>query len=165
MLTILVVFAYYLISMIGLGFARQGTISPWAGVWLADFIFALAGAFLLWRAGATVRWNSRRYILRGIRCASSSKRSGVSCCAAEIMTLSNAPLNAAACSAPASLCCWTTYILRDFFVYMLLITSSFLMLLLVFTVFDLLGDILRNQISPLIVGAYLLNVVPSFFTA
>jgi len=35
-------------------------------------------------------------------------------------------------------------------------------LLLVFTLFELIGDILRNGISPLIVGEYLLNVTPFF---
>ena len=43
-----------------------------------------------------------------------------------------------------------------------MILSTFLILLLVFTLFELLGDILRNQISPLIVGEYLLNVSPYF---
>ena len=43
-----------------------------------------------------------------------------------------------------------------------MIVAAFLMLLLVFTLFELLSDILRNQISPLTVGEYLLNVVPYF---
>jgi len=43
-----------------------------------------------------------------------------------------------------------------------LLPVTFLMLLLVFTLFELLGDILRNQISPVVVGAYLLNVSPYF---
>ena len=43
-----------------------------------------------------------------------------------------------------------------------MIVASFLMLLQVFTLFELLGDILRNRISPLIVGEYLLNVAPFF---
>jgi len=40
--------------------------------------------------------------------------------------------------------------------------ASFLVLLLVFTLFELLGDILKHHVSPLVVGAYLLNVVPYF---
>ncbi len=36
------------------------------------------------------------------------------------------------------------------------------MLLLVFTLFELLGDILRNGVSALVVGEYLLNVTPYF---
>src|SRR6185437_5999608 len=33
---------------------------------------------------------------------------------------------------------------------------------LIFTVFELLGDILKNQASPYVVGEYLLNVTPYF---
>src|SRR5262249_16838156 len=54
------------------------------------------------------------------------------------------------------------YVLRDFGMNLAMVLGAFLMLLLVFTLFELLGDILRNQISPLIVGAYLLNVSPYF---
>ena len=49
------------------------------------------------------------------------------------------------------------YVLRDFFVYLGMILSSFLVLLLVFTLFELLGDILRNQTPPTVVAEYLLN--------
>jgi LPS export ABC transporter permease LptG len=54
------------------------------------------------------------------------------------------------------------YVLRDFVINFVMITSTFLVLVLVFTLFELLGDILRNQISPLVVGEYLLNVSPYF---
>jgi LPS export ABC transporter permease LptG len=54
------------------------------------------------------------------------------------------------------------YVLRDFGMNLAMVVAAFLMLLLVFTLFELLGDILRNQISPLVVGAYLLNVSPYF---
>src|SRR5208282_2124920 len=49
-LTILLVFLYYSISLIGVSFARQGRLSPAAGVWLADFVFLLGGVFLLWQS-------------------------------------------------------------------------------------------------------------------
>ena len=52
--------------------------------------------------------------------------------------------------------------LRDFALYLAMIVGTFLMLLLVFTLFELLGDILRNQVSPVTVGEYLLNVIPYF---
>src|SRR5206468_8901299 len=52
------------------------------------------------------------------------------------------------------------FLLRDFFVYLGLILATFLVLTLVFTLFELLGDILRNQTSPLVVAEYLLNVTP-----
>jgi LPS export ABC transporter permease LptG len=52
------------------------------------------------------------------------------------------------------------YVLRDFFVYLGMILSAFLVLLLVFTLFELLGDILRNQTPFFVVAEYLLNVAP-----
>jgi len=41
-----------------------------------------------------------------------------------------------------------------------MILSTFLVLLLVFTLFELLGDILRNQTPFIVVAEYLLNVSP-----
>src|SRR5260370_37030631 len=52
------------------------------------------------------------------------------------------------------------YVLRDFFVYLGLILSTFLVLVIVFTLFELLGDILRNQVPATVVAEYLLNVAP-----
>src|SRR5579859_2928798 len=49
-LTILLVFAYYVVSLIGVSFARQGKVSPWFGAWLADIAFFALGLFLLLRA-------------------------------------------------------------------------------------------------------------------
>ena len=49
-LTILLVFLYYSISLIGVSFAKQGRLSPAAGVWLADLVFLAGGIFLLWRS-------------------------------------------------------------------------------------------------------------------
>src|SRR5579871_6831610 len=49
-LTILLVFVYYVISLIGVSLARQGQVSPWFGAWLADLAFLSVGLFLLFRA-------------------------------------------------------------------------------------------------------------------
>src|SRR6201997_2883343 len=49
-LTILLVFAYYVVSLIGVSFARQGKVVPWFGAWLADLVFLGLGIFLLLRA-------------------------------------------------------------------------------------------------------------------
>src|SRR5208283_6016991 len=54
------------------------------------------------------------------------------------------------------------YVLRGFAFYLALVAGAFVTLLLVFTLFELLSDILRNQVSPLTVGEYLLNVTPYF---
>jgi LPS export ABC transporter permease LptG len=52
------------------------------------------------------------------------------------------------------------YVLGDFFIYLGMIVAAFLVLLLVFTLFELLGDILRNQTPAIVVAEYLLNVSP-----
>src|SRR5437870_1903563 len=49
-LTILLVFAYYSVTLIGVSLARHGEISPAAGAWLADIVCFVCGAFLMWRA-------------------------------------------------------------------------------------------------------------------
>ena len=46
-LTILLVFAYYVVSLIGVSLARQGKVSPWFGAWLADLVFLGLAVFLL----------------------------------------------------------------------------------------------------------------------
>src|SRR5256714_4254177 len=46
-LTILLVFAYYSVSLVGVSLARQSRVSPALGAWLADIVFFLTGGFLL----------------------------------------------------------------------------------------------------------------------
>lgn len=160
-LTILLVFAYYSASLVGVSLARQGKVSPAVGVWLANVVFFLGGAFLLWRV-------ERRPFeighFRGIWGRIKERFQGTGG-----IGLRRSPEDAFARAArrrrvfsarfPTIL---DDYVLRDFLVYLAMILATFLMLLLVFTLFELLGDILRNQVSPLIVGAYLLNVAPYF---
>ena len=49
-LTILLVFAYYVVSLVGVSLARQGRVTPWFGAWLADFVFLALALILLLRA-------------------------------------------------------------------------------------------------------------------
>ncbi len=46
-LTIVLVFVYYFLSLTGVSLARQGKISPFLGVWAANIIFAVFGLLLL----------------------------------------------------------------------------------------------------------------------
>jgi LPS export ABC transporter permease LptG/LPS export ABC transporter permease LptF len=158
-LTIVLVLTYYSVTLTGISFGRQGKIPASLGAWLADIVFFLAGALLLWRAErkpfelAWGRWNplkaslteGRGTLLRRYRPQDALKRAE----RRRVFSLTFPTL-------------LDDYVLRDFMVYLLLVMGGFVLLLLVFTVFDLLGDILRNQVSPLVVGAYLLNVAPFF---
>jgi len=171
-LTILLVFLYYSISLIGVSFARQGHLSPAAGVWLADFVFLVGGVFLLWQSErrpielTVLRSWFRISWFKGS--SSTSQKPGLppalngeSRPAGRESIFSRVPKRRRLFNLhfPTIL---DDYVLRGFTLYFAMIVAAFLMLLLVFTLFELLSDILRNQISPLTVGEYLLNVAPYF---
>jgi LPS export ABC transporter permease LptF/LPS export ABC transporter permease LptG len=154
-LTILLVFGYYFVSLIGVSLARQGRVSPWLGAWLADLVFLAGGVFLLWRADkrpfelASLRFSPHQLEpLHGKRPRNRKET------AFERVSTRRRVFRA---SFPTLL---DDSVLGDFFLYLGIILSAFLVLLLVFTLFELLGDILRNQIPPLVVAEYLLNVAP-----
>ena len=160
-LTIGLVFAYYSVSLIGVSLARQGKVTPALGVWLADIVFFIGGAILLWLAErGLLEVVSLRGWWQRVRGHSPAVNP-----LAGFGRREDAFERAAArkrvffSQFPTVL---DDYILRDFSVYLGLIIGTFLMLLLIFTLFELLGDILRNGVSPLIVGEYLLNVTPYF---
>jgi LPS export ABC transporter permease LptF/LPS export ABC transporter permease LptG len=156
-LTILLVFGYYFISLLGVSLARQGRVSPGVGVWLADFVFLMGGLFLLWRAERrpiemSLRLGSKlaKSWKNGARLAASSRKDDVF----ERVSTRRRVFSA---SFPTLL---DDYVMRDFFVYLGMILTTFLVLVTVFTLFELLGDILRNQTPTLVVAEYLLNVAP-----
>ncbi len=151
-ITILLVFLYYSISLIGVSFARQGRVSPGVGVWLADFVFLIGGAFLLWQSERRpIELTALRSWVRGWT-KKASLAQPLKSAVVERRHLFNLRF-------PTIL---DDYVLRDFTLYLAMIAGSFVMLLLVFTLFELFGDILRNQVSLLVVGEYLLNVTPYF---
>jgi len=176
-LTILLVFLYYSISLIGVSFAKQGRLNPAAGVWLADFVFLVGGAFLLWQSERRpIELASIRSWFKFSRVGSSTASLDASS-APGLSTLATNGESSRAARSESILTRWPRrwrlfnlrfptilddYVLRNFTLFFSMIVATFLMLLLVFTLFELLGDILRNQISPLTVGEYLLNVVPYF---
>ena len=168
-LTILLVFLYYSVSLIGVSLARQSRVSPAAGVWLADFVFFLGGAFLLWQS-------ERRPISFWFRASKTQADSATAPAATREAALPASVLDRKVLAQRESSrrsygrrfmhlrfpTILDDYVLRDFLVYLLMIGGAFVTLLLVFTLFELLGDILRNGVSALVVGEYLLNVTPYF---
>ncbi len=155
-LTILLVFSYYVVSLVGVSLARQGRVPPWFGAWLADIVFFALGLFLLLRAekrpfelGALRGAGKRRQPLLGNGFGLGRREN-----AFERVSTRRRVFSA---SFPTLL---DDYVLRDFFVYLGMILSTFLVLVLVFTLFELLGDILRNKVPPVVVAEYVLNVTP-----
>jgi LPS export ABC transporter permease LptG/LPS export ABC transporter permease LptF len=160
-LTIVLVFVYYFVSLIGVSLARQGKVGPMFGAWLANIAFFAAGAILLWQAerrpialSAIRLWGKRdQHHANGHVPAFRLGRRD----SANAFERASTRRRVFSVSFPTLL---DDYVLRDFFVYLGMILSSFLVLLLVFTLFELLSDILRNQTPFTVVAEYLLNVAP-----
>ncbi|HTC58412.1 MAG TPA: LPS export ABC transporter permease LptF [Candidatus Sulfotelmatobacter sp.] len=159
-LTIVLVFVYYFISLIGVSLAKQGRVTPAFGAWLANLVFFAAALFLLWQAErrplslSAIRPVWKRDKVPGnapVHDRRQRRRDGN---AFERISTRRRVFSA---SFPTLL---DDYVLRDFFLYLGMIVSAFLVLLLVFTLFELLGDILRNQTPAIVVAEYLLNVSP-----
>jgi LPS export ABC transporter permease LptF/LPS export ABC transporter permease LptG len=155
-LTILLVFTYYVISLIGVSLARQGKVSPWFGAWFADLVFLALGLFLLRQAErrpfefAALR-PAKNPLAQGQRITNGRARRE------NAFERASTRKRVFSASFPTLL---DDYVLRDFFIYLGMILSTFLVLVVVFTLFELLGDILRNQIPTTVVAEYLLNVTP-----
>jgi len=160
-LTIALVFLYYFVSLIGVSLARQGKVSPALGAWLANLVFLAAALFLLWQAerrpfalsAVLLSWRRGPTPANGAAQEHARRRRDP----ANVFERVSTRRRVFSASFPTLL---DDYVLRDFFVYLGMILSAFLVLLLVFTLFELLSDILRNQTPFLVVAEYLLNVAP-----
>lgn len=159
-LTITLVFVYYLFSLIGVSLARQGRITPWLGVWGGNLIFFLCGLVLLWRvdhtpteiASISLWWNALRDKLQR---ASQKRADRLNVLAAGSSKAGKRRFGA---KFPLIL---DDMILRDFVMYLVMILATLLILALVFTFFELLTDIVRNKVSAVLLAEYLLNLSPS----
>jgi LPS export ABC transporter permease LptG/LPS export ABC transporter permease LptF len=159
--TILLVFFYYFLSSTGIALGRQNKLPAFFAVWSANFLFAAAGIFLLWQMAsggrllnAITNWAARAPKTRP---EGEKKPAG-----ARLWELFRR---------------WQTrpqrvhergifprildeYVVREFLNTFFLVLAGFVMLMLVFTFFDLVGDILRNHIALSVVGEYLVNLTP-----
>src|SRR5215469_7752740 len=160
-LTIGLVFGYYFISLLGVSLARQGKVPAWLGVWLADLVSLGFGIFLLWRSerrpfdisALKGSWSSlKAKFQRGTLLMPTTSAENVFQRAAKRKRVLSA-------SFPMIL---DDYVLRDFIFNFCLVVGTLVILSLIFTAFELVGDILRNHISLWVVGEYLANVTPYF---
>jgi len=154
--TILLVSLYYLVSTFGVALGQQNRIPAFFAVWSANLIFAAGGICLLWQMAsggrllnAIAAWTSRSpkpsfagAPLGGLRSALQSRTQR----------------GKARSVFPRIL---DEYVVREFLDMFFLVLLAFVLLMLIFTVFELLGDILRHNIAWSTVGEYLINLTPS----
>jgi LPS export ABC transporter permease LptG/LPS export ABC transporter permease LptF len=160
--TIILVFIYYLLSSTGIALGKQNWISAFFAVWSANLLFAAGGLFLLWQMAsggrvlaAVTSWTSRHQKSED----AGPKRVVGGPVRALLNRLQAHPQRKKARNVfPRIL---DEYVVREFFGVFLLVMTGFVMLLLVFTFFEKIGDILRNHIALSMVGEYLVNLTPS----
>jgi len=157
--TILLVVAYYSLSLIGIALGRQNWIPAFFAVWMANILFTTFGAFLLWQMASGGRILNA---IVGLAARSSEPTCEPKPLAASIKKLWSRfkPRNQSVVSRGVFPRILDAYVVREFLKIFFLVLIGFVLLMLVFTAFDLLSDILRNHIQLTTVGAYLLNLTP-----
>jgi LPS export ABC transporter permease LptG/LPS export ABC transporter permease LptF len=161
--TILLAFVYYFLSMTGTALGQQSRLPAFLAVWTANLVFAAAGVFLLWQMATGGRilsamsaWAARLPRFRIPEAADGFPFAGL---LEKLRTRAQRTTRTKPRGVfPRIL---DEYIVREFLTMFFLVLAGFVLLIIVFTFFDLMGDILRNHIALSIVGAYLLNLTPS----
>jgi LPS export ABC transporter permease LptG/LPS export ABC transporter permease LptF len=161
--TLLLVVVYYLLSSIGIQLGHDNKLPAFLAVWSANLLFAAAGTFLLWQmaTGGRILSAIATWIARTPKPVAVAKRGGLA--VTEFIDKLQAHGKNGAKRRPRGVFprIIDEYIVREFATLFVLVLAGFVLLLIVFTFFDLLGDILRNHIALAIVGEYLLNLTPS----
>jgi LPS export ABC transporter permease LptG/LPS export ABC transporter permease LptF len=160
--TIVLVFVYYLLSSTGIALGKQSWLPAFFAVWSANLLFAAGGLFLLWQMASGGR------VLSAITSWVSPWQRIKSALPAKPAVAPLPPLlrrfqrrRRRGQSFGAFPRILDTYVIREFLGTFFLMLAGFVMLILVFTFFELVGDILRNHIALTLIGEYLLNLTPS----
>ena len=176
--TILLVLIYYLLSDFGLAWAKQGRLPAFLGVWLANILFTAAGLFLLSQlaTGGQVLSSVTGWFARspkqkaqdlGTPASTNETPTEDAGWQAELKAryrrrfrpgLGRQLTRFKPRGFPLIL---DEYVLREFLKMFVMVLAGFVLMLLVFTFFDLIGDMLRNHTPVAITGEYLLNLTPS----
>ncbi len=150
-LTIGLVFIYYFFSLTGISLAREGKLPVVAGVWAANIIFAVSGLLLLRRMA-----KGGGMITQFSAIASKFKNTQLLSPKAESLARERGSHERG--RFPLIL---DDYVLREFLTTFAMVLVSLVLILLVFTFFELLGDIIRNRTPLVTVGEYLINLTPN----
>ncbi len=158
--TILLVFVYYILSLTGSTLGHQSRLPASIAVWAANIVFAAAGVFLLWQmaTGGRILSTMTTWAARLPKFEVPANSKGFQLARFLEKLQPRARRTRPRSVFPRIL---DESILREFLAMFVLVLSGFALLMIVFTFFELVGDILRNHIALSIVGEYLLNLTPS----
>jgi LPS export ABC transporter permease LptG/LPS export ABC transporter permease LptF len=161
--TLLLVFLYYFLSSIGVALARSHAVPAALGVWGANLIFTIAGLVLIQQMAsggfgvdllARVGQTFTRLADRLGRKRSHAKIARRTVGDGAAMQRLRRALRI---RFPLIL---DEYVMGAFLRNFFLVLASMIMLFLVFTFFELIGDIIRYRTPLVTVGEYLLNLIP-----
>ena len=162
--TLALVFIYYFLSSVGIALARQGKLPPVLGVWGANILFALAGILLLQqisRGGAILELfaSTGQAITKLVDRLRRNTASGDQLRAHHIGdgAIMQRLRRALRIRFPLIL---DEYVMGTFLRNFALVLISLTILFVIFTFFELIGDILRYRTPLVVIGDYLLNLVP-----
>jgi LPS export ABC transporter permease LptF/LPS export ABC transporter permease LptG len=165
-IAVLLIATYYLLFVTGAGFAREGTLTPAMGIWMADALLAALGIMLLPRMeqfrgesrwlrpmGRMRRWIRLRRLLRA-RARAAAVHAG------RANNGNGAQREASVLSSGSFPLLIDLYLLRRFFYYFWLMMAVFIFLFETFTFFELLDDIARHRVPFLTVVDYFRYLTP-----
>jgi LPS export ABC transporter permease LptF/LPS export ABC transporter permease LptG len=165
LIAVILIASYYLLFVMGAGLARQGTLSPAEGIWIANVVLALLAFSLLPRMEqfrGESRWlrplgyfKSRMRLLRRRKAQARARAT-----AARAANGDRGPQVVVVPDGSSFPRLMDLYILRRFFSYFALLMASFVFLFETVTLFDLLDDIERHRVPFLIVVDYLRYLAP-----
>jgi LPS export ABC transporter permease LptG/LPS export ABC transporter permease LptF len=162
--TLGLVFIYYFLSSVGIALARQGKVSPGLGVWGANILFALAGLLLLQqisRGGAVIELFSSigQAFTRLFDRVRSKRNAGDQPQAQRVGdgAIMQRLRRALRIRFPLIL---DEYVMGSFLRNFFLVLVSLIVLFIIFTFFELIGDILRYRTPLSVVADYLVNLIP-----
>ncbi|HEX9137441.1 MAG TPA: LptF/LptG family permease [Nitrospirota bacterium] len=152
-LSLLVISAYYLLFVSGSRFAEDGRLSPFIGSWGTNLVFLFLAGILIFLHERSLFRISRPHFLDALwlRKAAQVNSAGAA---------SKPPgkfLSVLRLFLPHIL---DEYILRGFFSYLFLSLLAFVIIFIIVTLFELISDIVRNDISPLTTIYYFVFLTP-----
>jgi LPS export ABC transporter permease LptF/LPS export ABC transporter permease LptG len=164
LIAVLLIAGYYLLFIMGAGLARQGTVPPAVGLWMADALLAVAGLALLPQM-EQFRGESRwlqpfgrfRIWVRLVRLRKARARAAAAARSANGARVQSERVAPSGGSFPQLM---DLYLLQRFFFYLALLMAVFVFLFEAFTFFELLDDIARHRVPFLIVIDYFRYLTP-----
>jgi LPS export ABC transporter permease LptF/LPS export ABC transporter permease LptG len=166
LITLLLITGYYLMFTIGAGFARQGLIPVWLGIWSANVVTATLGLFLLprlermpgsGRSDAVFAWLAKWRAWKLFK----DKNPAVPAAGNGSKSYSSIFSRSKRRGGIPQLL--DMYLLRSFFYYFVGLTVGFILLFEVFTFFELLDDIAQHRTGLLDVINYFIYLASYLF--